>query len=57
MFARDKLSRLFKKFVNYGKGFITMGPGPNVIKLFAPVFNVCHELAFLMFVGQAWSLP
>ncbi len=40
MLARDKHSSLLRTFVNYGcKSFITLGPGPNVIKLFTAAIN------------------
>ncbi len=36
--ARDKYISLVRAFVNYGrKSFITLGPVPNVIKIFAAV--------------------
>ena len=38
--ARDKHSSLLRKFVNYTqKSFITLAPGPNVIKLFMTVID------------------
>ena len=40
--ARDKRSSLLRKLVNYGpKSFITLGPGPNVIKYFMAVIYKC----------------
>jgi hypothetical protein len=62
----DKSSSLLRTFVNYShKSFITLGPGPKVIKLFTVV--ICNKVEFLfisrhfqaslMFVGKARSLP
>jgi hypothetical protein len=40
--ARTNTS-LLRTFVNYGRNFITSGPGANVIKLFTMVIY-CHSM-------------
>ena len=47
--ARDKRSRLLRKFVNYGlKKFYNIGSGPNVVKLLFSVFyDLRNKLKYL----------
>ncbi len=47
-------TNLLRKFVNYGqKSFVTLGPGPNVKRLFTSVIYKCVFIT----VGKARSLP